>query len=54
MGVLADCQRVVRESSAGLGGLDIIISNAVRQDEPKAEIIWLSQRHRAEGQCLLP
>ncbi|MCJ1243477.1 hypothetical protein MMC30_000674 [Trapelia coarctata] len=28
VGVLADCQKVVRESLAGLGGLDIIISNA--------------------------
>ncbi|MCJ1234714.1 hypothetical protein MMC14_002677 [Varicellaria rhodocarpa] len=28
MGVLADCQNVVRDSIKGLGGLDIIISNA--------------------------
>ena len=29
MGVLSDCQNVVRESITALGGLDIIISNAV-------------------------
>ena len=29
MGVLKDCQRVVKESLEGLGGLDIIVSNAV-------------------------
>ena len=29
MGVLEDCQRVVKESLKALGGLDIIISNAV-------------------------
>ena len=28
-GVLADCERMVQESIDGLGGLDIIISNAV-------------------------
>ena len=30
MGVLADCEKAVKDSIAGLGGLDIIISNAVR------------------------
>ena len=29
MGVLEDCQRVVKESLKVLGGLDIIVSNAV-------------------------
>lgn len=29
VGVLADCERTVQESIDGLGGLDIIISNAV-------------------------
>ena len=29
MGILADCQRVVRESIRALGGLDVIVSNAV-------------------------
>ena len=28
VGVLADCERTVKESISGLGGLDIIISNA--------------------------
>lgn len=28
VGVLADCERMVKESISGLGGLDIIISNA--------------------------
>ena len=32
MGVLADCQRVVRESISSLGGLDVIVSNAVSFD----------------------
>lgn len=29
MGKLADCERIVQEAVAGLGGLDVIISNAV-------------------------
>ncbi len=29
MGELADCERIVQEAIDGLGGLDIIISNAV-------------------------
>ena len=29
MGVLADCEQVVREASTELGGLDVIVSNAV-------------------------
>ena len=29
VGVMADCERTVKESREGLGGLDIIISNAV-------------------------
>ena len=29
MGKLADCERIVQEAIAGLGGLDVIISNAV-------------------------
>lgn len=29
MGVLDDCVRIVKESIRGLGGLDIIVSNAV-------------------------
>ncbi|MCJ1293933.1 hypothetical protein MMC34_005490 [Xylographa carneopallida] len=29
MGVRADCERVVREASAALRGLDVIVSNAV-------------------------
>ena len=29
VGIMADCQRLVKESIEGLGGLDIIISNAV-------------------------
>ena len=33
MGVLVDCEKVVKESIAGLGGLDIIISNAVRNSK---------------------
>lgn len=28
--MLADCERIVQESIDGLGGLDIIINNAVR------------------------
>lgn len=28
VGVLADCERTVKESISGLGGLDIIVSNA--------------------------
>ena len=30
MGKLQDCERIVQEAVDGLGGLDIIISNAVR------------------------
>lgn len=30
MGVEADCAKVVEEAHKGLGGLDILISNAVR------------------------
>ena len=33
MGVLEDCERVVQESIKGLGGLDVIISNAVGNSE---------------------
>ncbi len=29
MGVLEDCVKVVKESIGGLGGLDVIVSNAV-------------------------
>ena len=29
MGKLADCERIVQEAIDGLGGLDVIISNAV-------------------------
>lgn len=29
VGVLQDCERIVTEATDGLGGLDIIISNAV-------------------------
>ena len=29
MGKLADCERIVQETIVGLGGLDVIISNAV-------------------------
>ena len=29
MGKLADCERIVQEAVDGLGGLDVIISNAV-------------------------
>lgn len=31
VGLLADCERIVVEAKDGLGGLDIIISNAVSQ-----------------------
>ena len=30
MGKLVDCERIVQEAIDGLGGLDVIISNAVR------------------------
>ena len=30
VGILADCKRMVKESIEKLGGLDIIINNAVR------------------------
>ena len=29
MGKLADCERIVQEAIDGLGGLDVIVSNAV-------------------------
>lgn len=34
VGVLADCERIVQESVDGLGGLDIIVANAVRDHPP--------------------
>lgn len=34
VGVLADCERIVQESIDALGGLDIIINNAVRPTPP--------------------
>lgn len=48
MGVLADCQKVVKEALAGLGGLDIIVSNAVRRYEPNARMCFL---HEIEENC---
>jgi NAD(P)-dependent dehydrogenase (short-subunit alcohol dehydrogenase family) len=34
VGLLADCERIIQEALSKLGGLDIIVSNAVRHNPP--------------------
>lgn len=44
MGVLADCESTVQEAIDGLGGLDVIISNAV----------WLLETLFCSGASIYP
>lgn len=51
MGILAECERTIQEAIDGLGGLDVIVSNAVSRADQcalrpaqhvHASLFWLS------------
>ena len=42
MGVAKDCERVVKEAAEKLGGLDVLISNAVRALQSNVQLFLLN------------